>query len=277
MHQVRFGAISLNRLAYGANVRIRPGPLEAFYLIQIPVCGHADVRIGGQTVHSGPGLGVALNPRQDSDTQWMQDCEQLMVRVPCAQVEQMQSALLGRPLNMPIEFHSDIDCTRHPAWLATLAYLVDMAARPIDLSAYPLLAAQVERLVVTTLLTTLPHNFSGARPTRLAAVLPRHIRRVVDHIDAHPEQPLDPGQLAAIAGVSARSLYAGFRNYCAMTPMQYLHKVRLERVHAELLHAETVRSISHIASNWGFGHLGRFSQDYRARFGELPSQTLQRR
>jgi AraC-like DNA-binding protein len=49
---------------------------------------------------------------------------------------------------------------------------------------------------------------------------------------------------------------------------------KLERVHAELQLA-TARS-TEVALNHGFLHLGRFSEAYRKRFGELPSQTWQR-
>ena len=33
-------------------------------------------------------------------------------------------------------------------------------------------------------------------------------------------------------------------------------------------------TVTAIALRWGFTHLARFSGQYRARFGELPSQTL---
>jgi AraC-like DNA-binding protein len=50
--------------------------------------------------------------------------------------------------------------------------------------------------------------------------------------------------------------------------------VRLERVREELLCAEPGETVTAIAMRWGFTHLARFSGIYRARFGELPSQTL---
>jgi len=35
-------------------------------------------------------------------------------------------------------------------------------------------------------------------------------------------------------------------------------------------------SISQLAYEWGFNHLSRFSQEYRAEFGESPSDTKNR-
>ena len=44
----------------------------------------------------------------------------------------------------------------------------------------------------------------------------------------------------------------------------------------ELLKANPVESaVTAIANDFGFTHLGYFSRDYKAQFGELPSETLQ--
>lgn len=59
-----------------------------------------------------------------------------------------------------------------------------------------------------------------------------------------------------------------------VSPMQYLKDLRLERASAELLGGST--HVAGVALRWGFGHLGRFSADYRARFGEYPSETVRR-
>ncbi|WP_414703825.1 helix-turn-helix domain-containing protein [Pseudomonas sp. UBA2047] len=41
----------------------------------------------------------------------------------------------------------------------------------------------------------------------------------------------------------------------------------------ELLCSGSDRLVSEVAEAWGFNHLGRFSEQYRRRFGELPSST----
>jgi AraC-like DNA-binding protein len=50
---------------------------------------------------------------------------------------------------------------------------------------------------------------------------------------------------------------------------------KLEKVHA-VLQLATARSVTEVALDHGFLHLGRFSEAYRKRFGELPSQTWRR-
>ena len=49
-----------------------------------------------------------------------------------------------------------------------------------------------------------------------------------------------------------------------------------DRCRHDLQNAMPGESVTDIAERWNFNHLGRFSADYRARFGELPSATLQR-
>jgi AraC family ethanolamine operon transcriptional activator len=34
--------------------------------------------------------------------------------------------------------------------------------------------------------------------------------------------------------------------------------------------------VADIAIRWGFWHMGQFARDYRAMFGELPSETLKK-
>lgn len=77
--------------------------------------------------------------------------------------------------------------------------------------------------------------------------------------------------------MSLRGLYAGFREHRGISPMAYLRAVRLERVRHDLLNDPAIDSVTAAALRWGFGHLGRFSVEYRKSFGEPPGQTLRRR
>jgi transcriptional regulator GlxA family with amidase domain len=58
--------------------------------------------------------------------------------------------------------------------------------------------------------------------------------------------------------------------------MRYLRNARLDKVRETLRRTEHETSVTEIAMQWGFTHMGRFSVEYRRRFGECPSQTLSR-
>ncbi|GJL83995.1 MAG: hypothetical protein DHS20C01_36290 [marine bacterium B5-7] len=98
------------------------------------------------------------------------------------------------------------------------------------------------------------------------------VARAKEYIQANFRAPITVADIAAATGVSLRSLQVGFKNL-GMTPRQYLTSVRLEHVH-EMLKSGLFSDVTSVALQCGITHLGRFSQIYRERFGELPSETL---
>lgn len=69
-----------------------------------------------------------------------------------------------------------------------------------------------------------------------------------------------------------------FQAVHGMTPLQWLRERRLELARQELLSADFPRSaVKRAALSFRHWHFGRFAAAYRARFGELPSETLARR
>ncbi|HKS14327.1 MAG TPA: helix-turn-helix transcriptional regulator, partial [Pseudomonas sp.] len=104
------------------------------------------------------------------------------------------------------------------------------------------------------------------------------LERLLDYIERNLRLELSGEALAGQACMSLRSLYGLFDRHLGVTPGQYIRQRRLERVHACLGDASCpVRSLTELALDHGFLHLGRFSESYRQRFGELPSETLKRR
>lgn len=275
MHHMAFGGVSLNRLKYGADVDIEPGRLDDFYLIQMPLAGHAHIASGGQQVESDPDVASVISPTESTVMRWSADCDQLMVRIDRQLVERAVSARTGRGEPEAVRFQLAFPWRDCAPWRCLLFYLNDCANHPFDAVQYRLMVAQIEQLVVSTLVAAQPHNLGDVKPARCTAVLPRHVRRVQDYLREHASEPINADQLALIAGVSLRSLYAGFHDYCGVSPLQYLRNLRLDGARQSLLN-EPDSHIASVAMRWGFGHLGRFSIEYKQRFGESPSQSVRR-
>ncbi|TDX79050.1 AraC-like DNA-binding protein [Rathayibacter sp. PhB151] len=117
-----------------------------------------------------------------------------------------------------------------------------------------------------------------------AAVLPEvlltppnaGVRSAVEFLHENAHLALGPIEIAAAAHLSVRGLQVAFQRVLGTTPLQYLRDLRLDRARTDLRLADPERTtVADIAREWGFGHLGRFSAAYAARFGEYPSQTLQ--
>ena len=77
--------------------------------------------------------------------------------------------------------------------------------------------------------------------------------------------------------VSERTLRYGFQEIFGIGPKAYLQTHRLHGVRRQLkLTSPGETTVMAIAYQWGFWHLGQFSQDYKKMFGELPSVPLNR-
>ena len=126
--------------------------------------------------------------------------------------------------------------------------------------ASPLLLHAEQQLVKTVLLTAQPHNYTHLLGTEVAAAVPYYVRRAEEYIVAHAHEVVSVDDLVAVSGVSARSLYEGFRRFRQTTPMKFLKTRRLEMVHAELLAMDPGKSsVTDVATKHGLCHLGNFA------------------
>jgi AraC-like DNA-binding protein len=120
--------------------------------------------------------------------------------------------------------------------------------------------------------------FRDSSPPSLAkrSRLQRHIAviRACEFVDSHLRAPIALVNLCEAAGVSTRALEYGFRDFYDLGPMAYVRNLRLCRVRHDLLDPTQAPSVSSAARRWSFTHMGQFSHDYRALFGEMPSKTL---
>lgn len=278
IRHANFGQVDVIRLGYGAHVRIQPDDLVDYYLIQIPQYGQATVRCGAEEVESIPGVASVLSPNSEIDMNWQASNEQIMIKVDRLLLEQTAQDMGMDPMVNGVHFPAKFECHRSVSWQLMLRYLVDCARNSLSMQRSPLLIRQIEQLVVTTLLGEHPPVLQSGLNRLRSSILPRHIKQVENYLHEHIDQPINLALLAAQAQVSVRTLQVAFKEHCGVSPMQYLRQLRLERVRADLLtHGDSLEcSVADIAMRWGFAHLGRFSAAYKDRFGETPSQSLQR-
>lgn len=108
------------------------------------------------------------------------------------------------------------------------------------------------------------------------AVAIQRIRLVEEWVDAHVAAPITLGRLCAVAGVGDRWLESAFRTYRGQTPLEFVMTRRLAWARHSLLDAMPGASVTQVAQDAGFVHLGRFAARYRLAYWESPSQTLRR-
>jgi len=94
-------------------------------------------------------------------------------------------------------------------------------------------------------------------------------------IDGHFREPVRMEDLCSATGVGLRTLQRCFRQCFGVTVTSYLKAVRLDAAYRDLIAAHPSRdTVTTIALHNGCRHLGRFSSEFRERFGQLPSETL---
>jgi AraC family transcriptional regulator, ethanolamine operon transcriptional activator len=106
----------------------------------------------------------------------------------------------------------------------------------------------------------------------------RVIKAALAAIGDHPEDILTVSDLCRIAKASERTLDYAFTERFGLSPALYMKARRLNGARNDLCreHEPSVK-IADVANKWGFWHLGQFARDYRGWFGELPSDTHQRK
>ncbi len=103
----------------------------------------------------------------------------------------------------------------------------------------------------------------------------RLVKRAQDYSLEHIDERIHLTDLCQALSVSERTLRYAFQNVLGMSPVAYLTRLRLHRVHKSLKEATRhSTTVTTEALRWGFWHVGDFSKAYRECFGELPSNTL---
>jgi AraC family ethanolamine operon transcriptional activator len=102
----------------------------------------------------------------------------------------------------------------------------------------------------------------------------RVVRRASEFLRDHAAESVRIRDLSRLAGVSERTLRNAFHREHGLSPKQFDLRERLEAAHRALCDTSAPRSVTNVASQFGFFELGRFARVYKQAFGESPSQTI---
>jgi AraC family transcriptional regulator len=111
-------------------------------------------------------------------------------------------------------------------------------------------------------------NAGSSRPA--GHVDDARVRRVIDYMMAHLEDPVGLEDLASVACLSPFHFARTFRLKAGLPPHQFLGRLRLE--HAKALLARSNRSISDIALACQFSSQSNFSRAFKEFTGSTPHQ-----
>lgn len=264
-------------MSYGTHVEVKPGMLEDFALVQIPLQGRALDRIDGKTIETHSKLGSVVGPNQELEMEWAPGTSKLVLHIPNERIYSAAKALGSMSGTDEFKLKPSIDLSDpvHRSWYGVVRSLAGDVRYGGPMASNPLLAPRIADAIVLGLVM----NQGEQQPSTLPQTLDEidSIDHAIRILESHPERPWRMSDLAREVNLSARKLSKDFKERTDMTPMEFVQFIRLHRVHYDLRSAlPASTSVTELALRWGFNHLGRFSARYQQMFGELPSDTLRR-
>lgn len=261
-------------LRYGAEVEVTPKPFNGFSLVHTSLAGGVEIESDGHRLYVAEGHSAVVSPQRDVRLHWQPGTVQLIVRVPHALVREVtgmhedEAVQLAPGCVVPRE-HTGL-------WNLQTAALLNALALP---EGSPMRAAWLTNFErsVAMFLVAQSQEPPAARPVDRAgppigSLQARRIEAVRAYIDAHLAAPIALEDLARAGTMSVRTLNHVCDTVYGVSPMTWVRHRRLDAANSHLkLHPGA--SIAETAQRVGFGHVGRFASYYKARFGELPSQT----
>jgi AraC-like DNA-binding protein len=269
----------LGYIRYGAAATIRVPDVRARddYWIHLPVRGASQITNSAGSAVCKAGQAICSSPVGHL-TQSQTASSRLTFSVTRATMVRQLEALLGEAAGRTLEFAPilDLEAPAGRQLARRVALVLEDFNEPGAPVSNPLLLNTYEQLLITGLLMSQPSTYSDMLQRLGTKAAPGSVKRAIDFIEAHLHLPVTLADISAASGVPGRTLLQHFKDHRGMSPMRYLRDARFARVRDALMRAEG-RSITQVASEFGFAHLGRFAVDYRERFGETPSQTYRRR
>ncbi|MBN9111994.1 MAG: helix-turn-helix transcriptional regulator [Pseudonocardia sp.] len=268
------GAVNVVFVQYGADVVVDAFPTRSRFTATVPL-GPMGVTMGPAVRDATMRAGFALSA--DEHTVMRPDplAGALVLATGMGRLEEQLVTMTGTPARTRLRFLDPDQPAAAPpglldaTWRLVCRTIVESGGRPA-----PIVERTLEEQLLTALLLSLPHtgtaDLLAAPPVAPTTAVDRAMEWIEDHLD----EPLTVSDVAAAAGLSTRQLQEVFRRQRGVSPMEVVRDLRLTRAHAQLRGSTSVGDVAHAC---GFGHLSRFASAYRDRFGELPSETLQRR
>lgn len=206
------------------------------------------------------------------------DHERLAVWIPATSLHQRLAALLDGPVTRELAFEPVFEWASAPAQSLRrlLRLLVEELGSPAPFGHCDMARRSFTDLLIYTLLRAVPHNHSDRLALASSPAAPMSILRAEAYIRAHVQEPIALHEVAQAAGCSVRSLQLGFQRFRETTPLAAIRHARLEAARVSLRSGRPHRTVTELALQFGFANPGRFTQLYKAAFGESPLAALQR-
>lgn len=279
MRSAKVGRITVTRFAYGIPVNIKDWDMDAGNAVVLTtVGGLARHQVtGGAAVETGYGQSFVVDcSRTDYDVDFNPDHLQVNLTIPHEVLEQVCMDWFSFVPGDALWQCKTGMGGQNSSWMALMEYMARCIAEAPDQIARSRVGRHLEQTICVHLLNEWAGRAGLALDDPAHTIAPAAIRTAEAFMAEHAAEVPSMTQVANAANVSLRSLTEAFRKFRGYTPSHFLREQRLQGVRSDLIQAGPDQSVSQIAGEHGYIHMGEFAKAYRARFGELPSETLRR-
>ncbi|AMN43665.1 AraC family transcriptional regulator [Rhodoplanes sp. Z2-YC6860] len=269
-------SLGLSYATHGSPLEIELPAFEYFGQL-FSLGGNAEAGSGRATVPVDRTNSCVASSHESTRLKYAGDFKQLALKINAAALNKKFEALTGAPLKGQLRFELASDL-RQPGADFVRRQCILLVEQLSEIEAPPstLALAEFEQSIMVAYLCGNRHNHAQHLERNPDNSSPWQVRLAEGYIEANWDQPLTVEALTIVTGISARSIFHSFKQHRGYSPMEFVRGVRLKHANELLVHAIESTSVTDVAFSCGFGNLGHFARYYRHRFGESPSQTLNR-
>ncbi|WP_311273397.1 MULTISPECIES: helix-turn-helix domain-containing protein [unclassified Rhizobium] len=257
---------SLSSTGFLSKKQLARNSMFELHFVEAGVCSTV---IDKQAMESGPGDALLFKDLSYQDIVCQPDTALLCIAIPAARYSMLMASKFGDP-SADLSAMRPVASSRTSS-IGSLKQIVDLVlslGRNAPVQEDTSTAAQ---LFCEGILTFFAESWprSSGHPTNHSA-RPFYIKRALEWIQAHAAEKVTLEKLAAVSGVSGRTLQLGFQSFCGLSPMAFLQNVRLQKAYQDLVSEPASTTVDEIARRWRFSNPGKFAADIRAAYGENP-------
>ena len=269
--QLNLPSVQVTHIGWRPGIRIETGTPSGSIGFVLQTAGDGRMRENGKTVAADEIL-IMHSPR-DYDLVNPPDTEYLVLAIEKDRVLRHLESLCGERSRQFNEASRLISCANYQRSDIARAFQSYLNLAYEDSGV--LASAEQQDAMVDELLDVLLISNAATKTDKRLVQRHQLAERAAAYIRDNMDSHVTLRAMCDHVGVSERSLRQGFIERFGLSPKAYLKHHRLYRLRQLLRGAATGEiTVTRAALLSGLTHLGRLSCEYRALFGESPSQTL---
>lgn len=278
MISAKAGGVTLTRFSYGTGIFLNNFDPEAGNILVLNTLrGALNHSADGGTMATGAGESFVVDcSRADYWLEGDPDHMQLNLTIPHELMEQTAERWFGFVPGDSLWTSRVKIGGAQTAWGSLLDYAVRALTRSGTVGQDAVLARHIEEILCIELLRQWAASAGIKLESGARSAAPRYVRQAEAIMEAEAREAPTIGEIAQRVGVSARTLSGGFQQFRGISPREFLAARRLEGFRRDLEQADGAKTVTDIATRWGYSNFGALAGRYRDRYGELPSQTRAR-